>query len=120
MQVSKRQPPADLPEAAAVLAAHVLELRRRPFDDFRVMAGGAGWGFSGFRISFGSTGRPEDVQVAGPSGRLYDVRTEALWDEGHERGPIRVVVEVQEVEPPFGHIQDDPFIMAPDGHFVGE
>ena len=64
--------------------------------------------------------RDETVEVAGPSGTLYQVETQVFWDAAKEAN-LRVFVSVDDggfwsAVSPFL----ESFIIAPDGRFVGE
>jgi len=54
----------------------------------------------------------------GPSGAVYQLVTDVVWDD-EKLGYIGVVVDLYEDAVPHGGLCSD-FIMAPDGSFVGE
>ncbi len=58
-------------------------------------------------------------EVTGSSGRLYHVEILSFWDE-KPRGNLRVLVWIFPAGPRSPKIPISSFIVAPDGHFVGE
>ena len=62
---------------------------------------------------------PETVEVDGPSGTTYQVKTHAVWD-GKKDGDLRMFVEVDDGGWRAFVPLSESFIMAPDGSFVGE
>ena len=58
-------------------------------------------------------------EVVGSSGRLYRVEILSFWDE-KPRGNLRVTIYVFPAEPRTPKIPISSFIVARDGHFVGE
>ncbi|MDH3475067.1 MAG: hypothetical protein OEM59_15405 [Rhodospirillales bacterium] len=65
-------------------------------------------------------GNPEIFEAPGPSGKLYQIEAEALWDDKAEDN-LRLIVSIDDggLLSSFSPMSDD-FVMAPDGSFVGE
>jgi hypothetical protein len=93
----------DKAEAAAVARDRIAELRRLSWAELRKRY----------------LGNAETIEVDGPCGVTYQVKTHAVWDGGDE-GDLRVFVEVDDggwrAFVPLG----EDFIVSPDGSFVGE
>ena len=64
-------------------------------------------------------GSPQTVEVIGPSGTTYQVKTHAVWD-GKSDGDLRVFVEVDDGGWRAFLPLAESFIVSPDGSFVGE
>jgi hypothetical protein len=62
---------------------------------------------------------PETVEVDGPSGTTYQVKTHAVWD-GKTGGDLRLFVEVDDGGWRAFVPLSESFIVSPDGSFVGE
>jgi hypothetical protein len=91
----------DKVEARQVLAGKIAELRRWSYADLlRFM-------------------EPEGLEVAGPSGAIYQLEVEAFWDDKRSRH-LRVLASIDDGGwRAFAPLCDD-FIIAPDGSFIGE
>jgi hypothetical protein len=64
--------------------------------------------------------RPTCAEVVGPSGHLYQVETEAIWDD-RRLGHLRVLVAVDDGRGWAALIPlTEDFIIAPDGSYIGE
>jgi hypothetical protein len=59
------------------------------------------------------------VEVDGPSGTTYQVKTHAVWD-GKAGGDLRLFVEVDDGGWRAFVPLSESFIVSPDGSFVGE
>jgi len=88
-------------EARQLLAAKLAELRHQSYSDLlRLM-------------------EPEGLEVAGPSGAIYQLEVQAFWDDKRSRH-LRVLASIDDGGwSAFIPLTDD-FIIAPDGSFVGE
>ena len=65
-------------------------------------------------------GEPDGFEAAGPSGRIYAVEVEAVWDD-REGEDLRVMAMVDDGSGrAFMRPVCEDFIMRPDGSFVGE
>lgn len=89
-------------EARAILVQELREWRGRPYAALAAAVGDA-W----------------HVEVAGPSGARYQLEVNAVWDDRPGRN-VRVIGSIDD-----GGLRafvplSDAFIVAPDGHFVGE
>jgi hypothetical protein len=62
---------------------------------------------------------PETVELDGPSGTTYQVKTHAVWDSKKD-GNLRVFVEVDDGGWRAFVPLSESFIISPDGSFVGE
>lgn len=62
---------------------------------------------------------PETVEVDGPSGTRYQVKTHAVWDSKKD-GDLRIFVEVDDGGWRAFVPLSESFIISPDGSFVGE
>jgi hypothetical protein len=66
-------------------------------------------------------GEPEGFDAAGPSGKIYAVEIDAVWDDSREGGDLRVMAMVDDGgSRVFTFPVTEDFIMRPDGTFVGE
>lgn len=89
-------------EAQAILKREILRLRSLPYDDLvRYL-------------------EPYAFEITAPSGRMFQVEVEALWDD-RKRGHLRVIVSMDagtgwRVRP----YKSDDFIITPNGTFIGE
>ena len=91
----------DTAEARQLLAAKLAELRQLSYGDL-------------LRYR-----EPVCVEVAGPSGVVYQVEVEAFWDD-RKRRDLRVLASIDDGGwRAFSPLCDD-FIVATDGSFVGE
>jgi hypothetical protein len=62
---------------------------------------------------------PKGLEVAGPSGAIYQLEVQAFWDDKRSRH-LRVLASIDDGGwSAFIPLTDD-FIIAPDGSFVGE
>lgn len=93
--------PMSKKEARQLAAVRIAELRQHSIESLKER-----W-----------LGKPDWEVVTAPSGAVYQVETEAFWDDTkHSSGNLRVFVSVGSwLMPPC-----DSFIVAPDGSFVGE
>lgn len=91
----------DKVEARQVLAGKIAQLRRRSYTDLlRFM-------------------EPEGLEVAGPSGTIYQLEVQAFWDDKRSRH-LRVLASIDDGGwRAFAPLCED-FIIAPDGSFIGE
>jgi hypothetical protein len=92
----------DKAEARQVLAGKIAELRRWSYTDLlRFM-------------------EPEGLEVAGPSGTIYQLEVQAFWDDKRSRH-LRVLASIDDGgwRAFFAPLCDD-FIIALDGSFIGE
>ena len=89
-------------EATAILAEHLKEYRKRSYAELQFLLN-----------------EQEVCEVAGPSGTVYQLEFQAVWDS--KKGEdLRVMGSIDDggwrAFVPLGH----DFIMRPDGTFVGE
>ena len=89
-------------EALALLEAHLQAWRKRPYAELAA-----------------AIGNQACTELAGASGAKYQVEVEAFWD-ARRGGNIHVLGSIDD-----GGIRafmplTSDFILAPDGHFVGE
>jgi hypothetical protein len=65
-------------------------------------------------------GDPECFEAPGPTGKVYQIEAEALWDD-QAKGHLLLVASIDDggLLSSFNPITDS-FIVAPDGSFVGE
>src|SRR5262245_3544549 len=92
----------DRKEAGALLLEQLAAYRARPYADLIAAIGQVG-----------------SVEIAGPSGRPYQVEVNVLWDD-RPGGNVRVLASIDD-----GGLRSfapltDSFIKAPNGSFVGE
>lgn len=64
-------------------------------------------------------GSPDTVEVDGPSGTTYQVKTHAVWD-GKTGGDLRLFMEVDDGGWRAFVPLSESFVVSPDGSFVGE
>jgi hypothetical protein len=91
-------------EARAILKSHLELLRPRPYADLVEIIGDV-----------------QVVEVVGPSGVRYQIEIEVMWDSPREKTNIRVMGAIDDGRLPGAILPvTDSFIVAPDGHFIGE
>ena len=89
-------------EALELLESHLQAWRQRPYAELAA-----------------TIGTQACSELAGPSGAKYQVEVEAFWD-ARPGGDIRVLGAIDDGGfHAFLPLTSD-FILAPDGHFVGE
>jgi hypothetical protein len=93
--------PDVLAEAKAIQQKIVDELRKQSYAELQ---------------RFSET---EMREVTASSGKLYRVEIFSFWDE-KPKGNLRVTVSIFPAGPRSPKIPISSFIVAPDGHFVGE
>ncbi len=71
------------------------------------------------RELLGYLDNPQTAEIPGRSGQLYQIETEAIWDE-RPGGNLRVIVSINDGGWRAPVPITDDFIVAPDGSFVGE
>jgi hypothetical protein len=92
----------DKVEARQVLAGKIAELRRWSYTDL-------------LRFFM----EPEGLEVIGPSGTIYQLEIQALWDDKRSRH-LRVLASTDDGGwRAFAPLCDD-VIIAPDGSFIGK
>ena len=105
-------------EAKALLARRIEELREQ--SSFLVLAERLSTvrSYLGGRIQ---TGGPESEhrEVKSPSGVIYDIETEILWDD-RQHTNVRLIVNVAELHPQDVCCCSDSLILTPDGSFIGD
>jgi hypothetical protein len=73
----------------------------------------------GYRDLVARIGECEHKEVIGADGRTYQSEIEVFWDS-KKGGDVRVMVAADDGGWRAFKTLSDSFIMAPDGHFVGE
>lgn len=89
-------------EAKRILDDEKHQLRMRPFSELSRLVSA-----------------PKTVEIRGDSGVLYQLETEAVWDDKTE-GHLRVIVSIDDGGWRALSPMTDSFIVAPDGSFIGE
>jgi hypothetical protein len=92
----------DKKEAGALLVEQLGAYRARPYADLIACIGQVG-----------------SVEIAGASGRPYQVEVNVLWDD-RPGGAVRVIASIDDGGLSAFAPMTDSFIKASDGSFVGE
>ena len=92
----------DQTEARSILSDHLAVLRGRRYDELRALLD-----------------EPEVSEVTGPSGALYQVELQAMWDN-RRSGSILVIASIDDGGWPAFAPMSESFIVAPDGSSVGD
>ena len=93
----------DRVEAASTLSQHLAQYRGRSYNELSVLVDGP----------------PETAEIVAPSGIRYQVEVLIVWDSKPGQN-IRVLGSIDDGGWRALMPQNDDFIMAPDGSFVGE
>jgi len=89
----------DRDEARAILEAHLESFRRRSYAEL-----------------VGLIGDVQVSEVTGPSGAVYQIEVEVLWDSARERTLIHVLGAIDDGRLPGALLPvTDSFIVVPDG-----
>ena len=92
----------DKTEAAALLAFHLADYRRRSYAELRTLVGAA----------------PAPIELVAASGARYQIEVQVFWDDA-PGGALRVLGGIHDGGwRAFAPLCDD-FLVSPDGRFVG-
>ena len=92
----------DSAEARAILLAESAKYRAKTYGDLTALLG-----------------RQDTYEVGGPSGVVYQLEIQAFWDDKpNDVLRVRAAIDDGGIRAFMPIIED--FLIAPDGHFVGE
>ena len=92
----------DNAEASSLLKDHLAAYRTHSYSELQTLFG-----------------KPQVAELRSASGRSYQVEVEVFWD-GRPGGALRVRGSIDDGGRRALRPLSDDFILAPDGHFVGE